>query len=155
MIEVAVEDITQTIIHGNDTQEALRPLPDRGYPNRREIRQTLLHDGAHRIDDMTYLRAVSSPGMDSIDSQQLWDQLDLSWGVRNTLGFVSRRLIAYETAYLKDAEGTGMTPAEALAHAAFEVNRELTEEPDKVFWPGYQKPQPHMGAAALVGAGQS
>lgn len=153
MIEVAVEDITQMIIHGGNSVKALEPLPGEGYPNMREIRQTLLRNGSRLVADSIYIRAVSSEGPDSEAARELTRQLSLSWGVPDPLLPVTRRLIAYQSTlrehYKHNPERSG---AWISAQAAFEVNRELKDEPEKIFGVDYKKPQLRAGAAALSGA---
>ncbi len=151
MLEVGVEDITQSILHKGDLSTSLQPYPEAGFFNRREVRQTMLKKGRHEIEDETYIMAISSMSGDTPEVKRLMHELDYSWGVKNMLGYITRRLKTYETQLLEEdkRQPSGLSKAFLLAEAAFIVNDELQKEPEMVFGKSYKKPQPHLGAAAV------
>lgn len=151
MIEVGVEDITQSILKGGDLTKSLQPNTDEAYFNRREIRQTILKNGSREIEDETYIMAISSMTANTPEAKRLVHEVDYSWGVKGAMGFITRRLMAYEAHYIEEAKKASLeVPQELLkARAAFVVNDELQKEPEMVFGKSYKKPQPHLGAAAV------
>lgn len=151
MVEVGVEDITQSILHGGNLGSSLQPNTEAGYFNRREIRQTMLKNGGHEIEDETYLRAISSMSANTPEVNRLLHELDYSWGVKDALGYITDRLVGYETQLLVAAKEQSLETSMPflLAEAALIVNDELQNEPEMVFGRGYKKPQPHLGAAAV------
>jgi hypothetical protein len=150
MTEVAVEDLTQLVIH-DDELKALDPSsPGVPYPNYREMRQTLLEGGRRKIDSRTYFKAISSEDWTSPDATRFIHEIDSSWGVHNVIGLVRVRLNYYERLFeAKHSGDPEWYPAYVKAAAAKEVDCELREEPELIFNAVYKKPQPHVGAAAL------
>ena len=150
--EAAVEDTAQMIIHNGDAARALEPSPEAFYMQRRSIRQALLHAGSQHISDRMYMMGVTSEGADSRAAERLTYEIDMSWGITDAMSYVTRRLTALEDNFLKAGRDKFGIPY-LMGLAAGQVQQELRDDPEKIFGAGYRKPQPHVGAAGLAGAG--
>jgi len=119
----------------------------RSYIGRRKLRHTILTAGRDTIDLKLYMRAGSSEGANSRETMELHRAADASWGIRNAMQRIYRRLAQVERWMSLRGDNNGYL---IKNKAAMQVVDELLRRPELVFGKGYKRPNERIGAVALA-----
>jgi hypothetical protein len=99
---------------------------------------------------MAFMRGATSRNADSAEWRMFENTLDQMWGTPGAFRKITARVDVQEEMVKRLHPDWNNWRVER--EAAILVKNELDEEPGNVFGSDYKKPQPHVGAAALVGS---